>query len=282
MLFRPSSSIIKPTLAQIAALGNDYFRHPRYQGCVGHWLIGEGGGTKLYDISPKSNLGTLSGFDLSVAWTNGEFGNALRFDGGNNFVSLDSSPLTSTQYKNGFTFIGWFNTDVIEAGNNIIIELGDGDWVVVRLRVVDVAGNGKLSYWNRDANPGAESFAFTTTTNIVTGKLYHFAVTYDGAGNWILYLEGLQDNTHTSTITGTYNLNAGTIGSRTSTAEGNEGWDGLLDEMRVYDRPLTAGEVWSHRVNSYIEFQVEDVEEQLLSSVPLPPPFQSRISIAQP
>ncbi len=283
MLISPLSQIVKPTLAQIAALGGSYLRHPRYQGCVGRWLMGEGGGITLYDISEVNNSGDLTDFDTETAWSVGQFGTTLDFDGADDHVLLNAAPLTGTQHKAGWTFMGWFNAEVIDTGNNILMENGDSDWTILRINVINTGGNNKLRVFNRDNNPGSEGFVFDTTTNIVAGIWYHFALTYDGAGNWKLYLDGLLNNTHTKNISGTYNMNGGAIGARPSgISVGNEPFDGLLDDFRTFDREYNANEILSVFLNPFLEFEPDDAEERSLSFVPSTPVIQSRISIGQP
>jgi len=52
---------------------------------VGYWNFDEGAGTVVSDSSGNNNTGTLTNGPL---WTAGKVGNALNFDGTNDYVSI--------------------------------------------------------------------------------------------------------------------------------------------------------------------------------------------------
>lgn len=80
--------IPKPTWADIAA--GDFRAHPRYRGCVAHWMMLAGGGTRLFDISGFQNHGILTNMDPGSDWVVGQHGPAVDFDGINDFVNVGS------------------------------------------------------------------------------------------------------------------------------------------------------------------------------------------------
>ena len=76
---------------------------------------------------------------------------------------------------------------------------------------------------------------------------YHVAFTYDGVSNVTLYFNGSQVAT-TSAATGTRfcgagNLYIGTDSVALSAAQGNQGWRGWVNDLRVYKKALSASEV---------------------------------------
>ncbi len=285
---RPLSQRIKPTLARIAALGGSYFRHPRYFGCIGHWFMGEGGGTRLHDITQiGSNHGVLTDADTTQAWSKGQFGVALDLDGTNDHVILDGAPLNGTEHKLSWTIMGWFNAETIPTSNKIIYESGDSDWSIIRVNVIETGGNKKLRVFNRDNNPGSEGFTFDTVTNIVAGIWYHWALTYDGIGNWKLYLNGIEDNTHSKNISGTYNMNGAAIGARPpGVSGGNESFEGFQDDFRIYNRAVDSNDILSIFLEPFLEFDPDqgDAEQPLSSllSIVTPDPVVATWSVVTP
>ncbi|MFB0523909.1 MAG: hypothetical protein ACETVZ_00085, partial [Phycisphaerae bacterium] len=52
--------------------------HPFARGLIGYWIMNEGGGSKVFDLSGNDNTGTFVG---NTAWAAGKFGSCLSFDG---------------------------------------------------------------------------------------------------------------------------------------------------------------------------------------------------------
>src|SRR3989338_10344617 len=58
-------------------------------GLVGYWSFDVGkGGEKAVDMSGRGNSGTLTNMNTTAAWVGGKIGNALNFDGSNDYVSI--------------------------------------------------------------------------------------------------------------------------------------------------------------------------------------------------
>lgn len=64
--------VTKPTFGEIYS--SQYKQHPRYRGIVGHWIMAEGGGTKVRDISGFGNDGTFTNMVPASDWIHGQFG----------------------------------------------------------------------------------------------------------------------------------------------------------------------------------------------------------------
>jgi len=92
--------------------------------------------------------------------------------------------------------------------------------------------NGKQYF--RCSQSGSYSTAYSDTL-VTSGEWHHLAVVYD-SGTVTFYLDGVSDGS-TSVTTN--------ITSSTSFAIGyvSQGFDGLIDEVRVYDISLTASEI---------------------------------------
>ena len=79
------------------------------------------------------------------------------------------------------------------------------------------------------------------SATLSTGTLYHVCGTWDGT-NAVLYVNGVQKNTSTPGGTTSTSSNNWTIGAQPG---GGEGWDGLIADVRLYNRALSAAEIWS-------------------------------------
>lgn len=88
-------------------------------GLVGHWKFDEGAGTTANDSSGNNNTGTLSG----AVWTiQGRFGQALVFDGINDWVTINDAP--SLDLTTGMTIEAWVYPTAHGAGTwrNVLIK----------------------------------------------------------------------------------------------------------------------------------------------------------------
>lgn len=77
--------------------------HPLSKGLVGCWLMNEGGGLRLNDISGKINTGV---FTNPPIWTVGKTGKCLNFNGTSNYITLPDVESLQMGTKN-FTFEAW-------------------------------------------------------------------------------------------------------------------------------------------------------------------------------
>jgi hypothetical protein len=90
-----------------------------------------------------------------------------------------------------------------------------------------------------DTTGQLKSYTFSVSNN----QWYHFALSRDASNGVRLYLNGVESTSGVQTVTGTYTLNR--IGQYADNAGGNIGfmWDGLLDDITVFNRKLTSGEI---------------------------------------
>ena len=201
---------------------------------VGEWKFEENTGTTASDTSGNSNSGTLSGTAVPN-WVQGRVGNALQFDGLGSYVAVpDSDSLDCTT---ALSIEAWVKTDVVT---------GDG----VTRRIVDKGSAYALAaseqiYFKLYTNGAARGIGYTWSSSDI-GVWHHIVGTYDAAGgnnNVKLY----QDGQLVGQMTTTGNLDATTsilnIGRQGSTSGR---FDGIIDELRIYNRALTSSEVTDH------------------------------------
>lgn len=210
----------KPSYGQIAS--GKFRNHPLYRGCVGHWIMTDNGGLTLYDVSKFENHGTLTG---GPTWGIGQFGPAISFDGSNDYVdvgvkaSLDVLPyLTVTCWvKRGSNGYG----TVFEKGN-----IADGYFYYAGSSVVKPRLYiGPL---------------FLDATNFISATEWsHLAVSYDGV-TVKHYLNGIGNGSGTVANDNNATAVAFLIGTN---GLGSEYWNGFIDDMRVFNRPLAEDEI---------------------------------------
>ncbi|MEY2571560.1 MAG: hypothetical protein QOE63_1910, partial [Acidimicrobiaceae bacterium] len=198
---------------------------PPVAGLVGAWGFNEGSGTVANDASGKGNTGTLGG---GPTWTTGgRFGGALTFDGVNDWVTVpDSSSLDLT---GPMTLEAWVRPRALTAWNTVLMK-EFGTYYAYALYATDdsLVPTG----WARDAVAWG-------TSPLPVGSWSHLAFTYDGTITR-LYVDGVLKSSMSQPFT-----LPNTNGPLRMGGNGiwGEWFNGQLDDVRVYNRPLSPTEV---------------------------------------
>jgi hypothetical protein len=206
---------------------------PPPAGPVGAWGFDERRGTTAHDASGSGNPGRLSG----PVRTHGRFGGGLSFDGVDDWVTVADS--RSLDLTTGMTLEAWVRPTALgRTWRTVLVKEQPG-----QLAYALYAGTG--------TRPSGH--VFTTRDRGLRGpsalprrRWSHLAVTWDGL---IIsaYVDGREVSSHA--LVGP---------ARTSTRPlrigGNAIWPewfkGSIDEVRVYDRALSAAEIAADRVTS--------------------------------
>jgi hypothetical protein len=198
-------------------------------GLVAAYTFAEGVGGTTADVSGNGNLGTLTG---GAAWsTSGRFGKALSFDGVNDLVSIaDAATLDLTS---GMTIEAWVNPAALSGWRTVALKAMSGG-LVYSLYAHDGAPRPAGT-----VNTGGADLSAIGTAALPLNTWTHLAVTF-GGGTLRLYVNGAAVGTQA--VTGTLRTSTGAL-----TIGGNTVWSewfaGLVDEVRIYNRALTQGEI---------------------------------------
>jgi glucose/arabinose dehydrogenase/chitodextrinase len=205
-------------------------------GLVAGYSFDAGSGSSVVDVSGNGNTGVLTG---GVSWSpSGRYGGALSFNGSSGLVQVAAS--SSLALSGAMTLSGWINPAASQSG-----------WRTIVQRQVD-------AYFlnaSNDTGPlrpsGGATLGGTTrwvggTTSSPVGSWTHVALTYDGS-TLRLYVNGVQAATLAA---------SGTIQSSSSPLwiGGNqpygEYFNGLIDDVRVYNRALSQAEIQTDMATS--------------------------------
>lgn len=195
------------------------------------------------DASGKGNDGTVYGASWTVA---GAIGSALLFDGSGDYVLIPDAPSQQVT-TNQLTLSAWIRLDEdVERQARIICKQQDNPiaWglEVFGAGYTGATGN-QLCFHDSD---GSTFRNHLSPTHLDAGQLYHVAVT-DDAGLVTLYIDGREDLSSPggfgipSFISAPIKIGA----TNDSSTFPNEYFffDGMIDEVRVYDRVLSATEI---------------------------------------
>ena len=167
-------------------------------------------------------------------WTQGKRGKALSFDGASQSVVLSSVPVNNLT---NFTISGWFNTVATQV-DDIYLEKNSASVSVWAGNIninINEAGNGKLNFvWRNTAN---SIFSANGADALNDGKWHHFSAVREGS-NMRLYTDGVLASS-SSGLSG--NIDA-TTAQISASQFGGRGFTGQIDEVRIYNRALSAGE----------------------------------------
>jgi glucose/arabinose dehydrogenase/chitodextrinase len=197
-------------------------------GLVGAWGFTEGAGPTTADSSGNGNVGTLVG----PSWTtSGRFGNGLSFNGTDSVVRVADS--ASLDLTTGMTLSAWIRPTASQSGWKTILQ-HETDAYFLNASNSDgplrPSGGGTLG--------GNTQYLSGPTASPVNAWTY-VALTYDGA-TMRLYINGTQVASRAA---------GGAIQTTNSPLwiGGNspygEYFQGLIDEVRVYNRGLTQAEI---------------------------------------
>jgi hypothetical protein len=221
-----------------------YLRTNADDGCgiVGYWKLDETSGTTAVDSSGKGNNGTLVNME-SGDWVTGRINNALNFDGINERVNL---PIGSViNLLTNCTIATWVNWSGSGNSWQRIWDFGTGTTYNMFLTPNNDSNNRLRFAITRTGSSGEQQTNATTPAVFPHDGWHHVAVTID-ADNDIhsLYLDGILVGQNTSA-----NLKPSDLGNTNRNYLGRSNYtadpyfNGLLDDVRIYNRVLTPEEI---------------------------------------
>lgn len=199
-------------------------------GLVGHWMFDDGGGNTASDSSGNALDGTLTNMDPGTDWVGGHIDGALDFDGANDIVIVpDDNALDIT---GGITLAAWANSNALN-GTGVIVAKGDAGTIYNYLLGTD---GDKVTFQLNDGG----WFLPKGGPKLLTGVWYHLAATFDSANDICrLFVDGVEVHSATTTKNMIANAEDVTIGSD----PWDEDWNGMVDDVRVYNRVLSDDEI---------------------------------------
>ena len=195
------------------------------------------------DESDNSNHGTVSGATLTTD-RNGNTNSAYSFDGVDDYIDLGNSALFFLGKYDGFTISAWVKS------NEILGSLPDGQTIFSKY--IAASDNRFYSFYivdEHDLRFAAWLNGARDTRNDVQydiGFEWIHVVAVGNTESYKLYLDGMEVASSDKIFemkTGTTTANAmiGAVHHSTTTYDLN--FDGAIDEVRVYNRALSASEI---------------------------------------
>ena len=202
---------------------------------VGIWLLDEGGGDVVKDISPNGNDGKIVGAN----WVNGKFNKALQFDG----VSHVEIPANQTtdNYVDGFTYLLWVQPAATPPNANT--RLIERDWHNPTIQIGPADFYGSIEINADQANSNVRGGAWKLN------QWSFVALTWDGTTLRLYVDDEMVNERKLGKPDFTKAHNQGAIWLAQWKAAG--GWDfkGLMDEVGVFNVALSPDDIENIREN---------------------------------
>ncbi|MDE1966982.1 MAG: LamG domain-containing protein [Patescibacteria group bacterium] len=204
-----------------------------YSGLVGWWTFdGNSMKTDVADSSGHGDNGTISGMSLASAVTIGKIGQALSLSGSSAYVNV--SPFPSAAHP--LSVSAWVYPTSLSSGSfgggvgGTIIDENEGGgtagWIF------GIRNNNTLWFW-----PSGGNDKFSSGT-VPLDKWTYVTATYDGT-DIRFYLNGVLDSTQAMSAP-----QGGATFFKLGAQSWITGWwKGALDDVRIYDRALSAEEI---------------------------------------
>ncbi len=203
--------------------------HPLARGLVGFWILSEGSGGKVFDLSGNNNTGTL--YD-NVTWKPGKFGPCLDFAGSNDYV--DVTGVTAGQ-SSTIAFWGYLKSP--PGSYTYLVDIQTG-----RL-IVGMVSNNFQFYDEAGFKDYGGGIAYSPYLN----AWHHYAFAFDGPGTTArLYIDGILKGSNATyspkNIGGTVR-----IGKRYSGGTDSD-FSGRIDHLMILNNASAASTVgWLYK-----------------------------------
>jgi len=231
--FRASAGVKTNTLMPSGSLTS---------GLVGYWPFDRASvaGTTAQDRSTNKFNGTLSGGPSIVAGTIHE---AIDLDGTDDLVSMGDQASLDVGDTGDFSVSGWFSRDTFTTDDVIVAKVnGTGSGETGYVVYIDDATDQLIL----KVGDGVDTYFIASTTTFTSATWVHFVVVWDqdSASGTTMYLNGAAASNGASGTIGNINDLSNALAFHVGqTQAGSDYFDGKLDEIRFYNRVLTASEV---------------------------------------
>ncbi|MBM3246922.1 hypothetical protein FJZ17_00045 [Candidatus Pacearchaeota archaeon] len=196
--------------------------------------------THVKDASINGNNGTLSGAVINS--TSGKYGMGAFFDGINDVISVaDSNSLDLTTRG---TISLWAKRNSLKSYQMYVTKATPGS-TSTGYQLMDYATTGRITFrWSTDL---AETII--SKNNLSVGNWSHLAVTYNGS-QLRIYIDGVLDNSTAYSTNAVANTELLRVGAR------SDGYyfNGSIDEVRIWNRSLSAEEIYEQYVSNLQKF----------------------------
>lgn len=239
--------ILKPRLFRKLRYGPHWSK----TGLIGLWLLNEGSGNLVADLSGNGNNGIITG----LTWQSGKFGSALDGDGTSNYIDCGDVP--QVEGVSGLTVSIWTKIPgaSVAAVEMLIGKRGEGGDRTFYLYAND----------SEDVHFGVYNSDATLATAIYTDGLLnvaniwkHIVGVWDGA-NVYVYVDTVVGGTAPA-LTGVTDSSIVNMAIGADNVFGQNDWIGTVDNVMIWNRALSVSERTQLFINPFIMFDRDEID----------------------
>ena len=218
------------------------------QELIGLWHFDEGIGAVAYDSSGNDIHGALHG---PIWHFPGMFGTALQFDSVD-YVEVLDNPILDFEAADSFSVEAWVKTtanagmiilakrNLADSWNDLYVLYGEYSGGIVRA----------VFYLRESRYPNISVYA-RSTTDISDGEWHHVAGVRDIATGYVrIYVDGIPYEQELGDPTGDISNAANLWIGKQGLGSGSS-WQGLIDEVRIYNGVLSDNMIENHWLGYY-------------------------------
>ena len=214
-------------------------------GLVGYWTMDgkntNWGSNTTNDLSGNNNTGTMTNMSTTSSPTAGKIGRALNFDGVDDYVQ---TPITDLNFSGGT--VSWWQKSNRAFNDNAAIQAPWGQMtngnIIPEFTAQKFTDGNWYVGWNRSGDNDRVSIA-ATAANWPQNTWSYYTFTWVSGGDSVLYQNGVQIGSKIGGTTVSTIVDNFVIGRQGRTHSAF--FDGLIDEVRVYNRALSVDEIQS-------------------------------------
>lgn len=201
-------------------------------GLIGYWHLDESTSTAVSDASGNGNNGTLINNPTWQSATNCKAGSCLNFNG-SSYVNFSTST-TNLSPSSGITLSAW------------VYQISWANYPGIITKGYESSGEYSLhvrsnnSLWFELVDDDGVRHSYNSTDIVLGNNVWNYvAATYDGSKQRI-YINGREVGTG---LSGVFTLRQAHNNVRIGSLPGYGYFNGFLDEVRIYNRALSATEI---------------------------------------
>jgi len=228
--------------------------HPLARGLKGCWLMNEGGGTIVNDMSRNGGVIQLAAAAASPTWSACDLGPALSFDGGDYAIqSFETSPLDIT---GSLTIVTYVNPSSLTGYPTVVSKWGASGNKQFKLAAalnngapyIDISPNGSGDVYRAGA-----SNLTVGAWNQLAGVYNSTAATLDIYKNGVLSNGGLTGTVTTSIFSSSARI---CVGASDDASFSNK-YSGKIGYVYIYNRALTPTDIMNLYRSPFCMFEVD-------------------------
>lgn len=207
-------------------------------GLQAKWSLDETSGITAHDSTSNQNHGTLYNFPIGDShWIKGVIGGGLNFYG-TNYIEVPDRPVIGANLVNRFSISAWIRSSIalstngntyrcFEKGDNIFFLQGDGN--------TNNVGIGGMNFAVKKNN---QIYTASIYEALDANRWYHLVGTYDG-DMLRVYVDGVLKGTRAVSAP----IDDDKLPLRIGSDDSGKYFNGAMDEVCIWDRPLTESEI---------------------------------------